>query len=249
MWWQSHDRHWQWSCRSCELVIYEVVNSLLAPEKVLLTPFRDGDGLMPDNCLPHIWAFLPHAHLQTHCERGFEERLCQKRPPPTITSPPSPPWTVDTRLDWSMLSWYSYQILTRPSVSPIVQFLWAFVNYSLALLFLSDRSSIVVVSCCCSSFSSRLKLFTHFVYQPLAFLIINRDFPTHPPYFLVKQVFFSTSPLYLPTQTINYSMETHSLISEYAKIYMRCFLVCYYMCFGLKCIVFQNLWKTADTVF
>lgn len=262
MWWQAHDRHWQWSCRSCELVIYEVeVNYFLAPEKVLLTPFRDGDGLMPENCLPRIWAFPPHANLQTHCERGFDEmlqRLCQKKsPPPLHHHHIHPELLIQDWMDPCFHGVHTKFWLDLLNVTPakvfqssIVRFLWAFVNHSLTFLSLSDRSSIVVVSCCCSSFSSRLKLFTYFAYQSLAFLIINRDFPTHPPYFLIKQVFvFSTSTEHLSTQTNNYSIQTHSLISEYAKICMACALVCCYMCFGLKCILFQNLLKTAGKVF
>lgn len=195
-------------------------------------------GMVMGWCLKtasHTFEHFLHMQIFKHTVRE-DLMKCSKSPPPLHHHHIHPELLI---LDWM-----------DPCFHGVHTKFWPFVNHSLTFLLLSDRSSIVVVSCCCSSFSSRLKLLTYFADQSLAFLIINRDFPTHPPYFLVKRVFvFSTSPEQLSTQTNNYSMQTHELISEYAKICMACALLCCYMCFGLKCILFQNLLKTAHKVF
>ncbi len=83
-------------------------------------------------------------------------QLVLRGPKCTKKSTPPPAWTVETRQDGSMLSYYLCQILTLPSEchnrnrdssdkatffkSSIVQFWGACANWSLCFLFLTERS-------------------------------------------------------------------------------------------------------------
>ncbi len=87
------------------------------------------------------------------CTKG--PKVCQENIPPTITPPPPPAWTIETRQNGSMLSCSLCQILTLSSEcrsrkrdssdqatffqSSIVQFWWACSNNSLCFLFLAEE--------------------------------------------------------------------------------------------------------------
>ncbi len=89
-------------------------------------------------------------------------KVCQENIPHTITPPPPPAWTIETRQDGSMLSCSLRQILTLTSEcrsrnrdssdqvtfyqSSTVQFWWACANCSFRFLFLADRSGTPVWS-------------------------------------------------------------------------------------------------------
>ncbi len=85
------------------------------------------------------------------CSIGTKRpKVCQENVPHTITPPP-PAWTVETRQDGSMLSYFLSQVLTHLNVAAEIQIhqtrqlfpifcWWVCVNCILRVLFLADRS-------------------------------------------------------------------------------------------------------------